>query len=202
LETTLGLAQQVYSQAHRRVILGEAVACEDKVISIFETHSDIICRGKKGSPSEFGHKFDVATGRSGLITRYEVYQGNPCDGEVLERAIEDHKRLFNNTPERLAGDRRYHSAANERIAAQAGVREVALPKPGRLSEVRKSLQKAPWFRRLMRFRAGVEGNLSTLLRSFGLKRCLWKGWKSFKAYIGLGVLTYNLRLLAGHLVLA
>ena len=84
------------------------------------------------------------------------------------------------------------------VSPAAGVREVALPKPGRLSEVRRSLQKAPWFRRLMRFRAGVEGNLSTLLRSFGLKRCLWKGWASFKAYIGLGVLTYNLRLLAGY----
>ena len=41
--------------------------------------------------------------------------------------------------------------------------------------------------------------VSTLLRGFGLKRCLWKGWRSFKAYVGLGVLTYNLRLLAGHL---
>jgi len=199
LEAVLPLAEQVYNQTHRRVILGETVPREDKVISIFEPHSDIICRGKKGSPAEFGHKFDVATGRSGLITRYEVYRGNPCDGEVLERALEDHTSLFGRAPERLATDRRYHSAANERIASEAGVLEVALPKPGRLSEVRKSLQKSAWFRRLLRFRAGIEGNLSTLLRSFGLKRCLWKGWASFKAYIGLGVLTYNLRLLAGHL---
>jgi transposase, IS5 family len=198
LENVLTLAEQVYNQAHRRVILGEQVPACEKIVSIFEPHTDIICRGKKGSPTEFGHKFDVATGRSGLVTRYEVYQGNPCDGEVLKRALDDHASLFGQAPERLAGDRRYHSESNEAIACAAGVREVALPKPGRLSEVRRSLQKAPWFRRLMRFRAGVEGNLSTLLRSFGLKRCLWKGWASFKAYIGLGVLTYNLRLLAGH----
>lgn len=199
MERVLGLAEQVYDQARRRVILEETVAAGEKIVSIFETHTDIICRGKKGAKTEFGHKFDIATGRSGLITRYEVYAGNPCDGEVLARALEDHERLFGRAPKRLVADRRYHSADNERIATSAGVEQVALPKPGRLSEVRRSLQKAPWFRRLMRWRAGIEGNLSTLLRSFCLKRCLWKGWRSFKAYVGLGVLTYNLRLLAGHL---
>ncbi len=199
MERVLGLAEQVYDQAHRRVILGEKVAAGEKLVSIFETHTDIICRGKKGAKAEFGHKFDIATGRSGLITRYEVYAGNPCDGDVLARALEDHERLFGRAPKRLVADRRYHSEDNERIAASAGVEQVALPKPGRLSEVRRSLHKAPWFRRLMRWRAGIEGNLSTLLRSFCLKRCLWKGWRSFKAYVGLGVLTYNLRLLAGHL---
>ncbi len=199
LENILPLAEKVYNQAHRRVILGEQVPAEEKIVSIFETHTDIICRGKKGSKTEFGHKFDVATGRSGLITFYRVYKGNPCDGDVLKSALEYHKRLFGRAPERLAADRRYHSEENERIAAEAGVGQIALPKPGRLSEVRKSLQKARWFRRLMRWRAGVEGNLSTLLRGFGLKRCLWRGWKSFQAYVGLGVLTYNLRLLAGHL---
>ncbi len=182
LEKIVPLAETVYDQAHRRVILGERVAAEKKIISIFETHTDIICRGKKGSKTEFGHKFDVATGRSGLITFYRVYKGNPCDGGALEH----HKRLFGRAPERFVADRRYHSEKNERIAAGAGVKQVALPKPGRLSEVRKSLQKARWFRRLMRWRAGIEGHLSTLLRSFGLKRCLWRGWRSFQAYVGLG----------------
>ena len=199
LKRLLPLADRVYDQARRRVLLGEKVAAEEKLVSIFETHTDIICRGKKGSKTEFGHKFDVATGRSGLITFYKVYKGNPCDGDVLKSALDYHERLFGRAPERLTADRRYHSEDNENIATTAGVKQVALPKPGRLSEVRKGLQKTPWFRRLMRWRAGIEGNLSTLLRSFGLKRCLWKGWRSFKAYVGLGVLTYNLRLLAGHL---
>jgi IS5 family transposase len=199
LKNILPLAEQVYDQARRRVILDEKVPAEDKLVSIFETHTDIICRGKKGSKAEFGHKFDVATGRSGLITFYRIYKGNPCDGDILKSALEHHERLFGRAPERLAADRRYHSQDNENLAAAAGVKHVALPKPGRLSEVRKNLQKAPWFRRLMRWRAGIEGNLSTLLRGFRLKRCLWKGWRSFKAYVGLGVLTYNLRLLAGHL---
>jgi IS5 family transposase len=200
LERLLPLARQAYDQAWRRVINGEAVPASEKLFSIFETHTDIICRGKKGSPAEFGHKVDFAMGKSGLVTRYEVFEGNPGDNEVLERALADHEKRFGNVPEKLTADRRYFSAANEQMAADKGVKKVAIAKPGRLSKVRQALQRQPWFRQLMRWRAGIEGCLSTLLRSFGLKRCLWKGWKSFKAYVGVSVLTYNLRLLAGHLL--
>jgi IS5 family transposase len=199
MQEVLNLAEQVYEQAERRVIRDEKVPVDEKLVSIFETHTDIICRGKKSSKTEFRHKVDFSTGRSGLVLRYEVFQGNPGDNEVLDRAIDDYIALFGQAPEKLTADRRYFSSDNERIAREKGVRQVALPKPGRLNELRKSLQNAPWFKKLLRWRAGVEGNLSTLLRSFGLKRCLWKGWESFKAYVGLSVITYNLRLLAGHL---
>lgn len=199
LEQLVRLARQVYSQAYRRVIKGETVPADEKLFSIFETHTDIICRGKTGSRAEFGHKVDFAMGKSGLVVRYEVLDGNPGDNEVLERALADHERLFGAVPHRLTADRRYFSAANEQMALGKGVKRVALPKPGRLSQERRQLQREPWFRKLLRFRAGIEGCLSTLLRSFGLKRCLWKSWESFKAYVGISVLAYNLRLLAGHL---
>jgi IS5 family transposase len=199
LERVRPLCERVWDQARRRVILGEALPADEKLVSIFQTHTDIICRGKKGSKTEFGHKVAYATGRSGLVTYYEVFDGNPGDNEVLDRALDDHARLFGRAPKHVTGDRRYHSQANERMAGEKGVERVALPKPGHLNKARKTLQKQPWFRRLLRWRAGIEGNLSTLLRTFGLKRCLWKGWESFRAYVGLSVLTYNLRLLAGHL---
>jgi IS5 family transposase len=164
-----------------------------------QVYTDLICRGKKGSKTEFGHKIAVSTGRSGMIVFFETLDGNPGDNESLPVALKEHERLMKRAPERLTGDRRFHSKDNEEIAAEAGVKQVALPKPGRLNQARAALQKLPWFRKLMRFRAGIEGNLSTLLRSFKLKRCMWRGWKSFQAYVGLSVLTYNLRLLAGHL---
>lgn len=199
LKQLVELGRQVYSQAYRRVIKGETVPTDEKLFSIFETHTDIICRGKTGSRAEFGHKVDFAMGRSGLVVRYEVLGGNPGDNEILVRALADHERLFGTVPEELTADRRYFSASNEQMALDKGVKKVALPKPGKLNQDRQQLQREPWFRKLLRFRAGIEGCLSTLLRSFGLKRCLWKGWQSFKAYVGVSVLTYNLRLLAGHL---
>lgn len=199
LETVLPLAERVHDQARRRVLEGEKVPADEKLVSIFETHTDIICRGKKGSKAEFGHKLHFATGRSGLITWYEVLKGNPGDNELLLGALEGHVEAFGQVPQKVTADRRYYSADNETEARELGVEQVALPKPGFLSSVRRSLQKSRWFRRLLRWRGGIEGCLSTLLRRFGLKRCLWKGWRSFQSYVGLGVLTYNLRLLAGHL---
>lgn len=200
LRELIPLARQVYDQAKRRVIDGETVPVSEKLFSIFETHTDLICRGKKGSPSEFGHKVDFAIGKSGLVTRYEILDGNPGDGEVLERSLEYHKELFGFVPNELTADRRYFSSANEEMAGLKGVKKVAISKPGKLSATRRQLQRQPWFRRLLNWRAGIEGCLSTLLRSFGLGRCLWKGKESFNAYVGLSVLTYNLRLLAGHLL--
>lgn len=200
LRKLIPLAHQVYSQAWRRVIKGEKVPANEKLLSIFETHTDIICRGKKGSPAEFGHKVDFAMGKSGLVTRYEVFRGNPGDNEVIERALTDHINLFGHPPKKLTADRRYFSAANELVASDKGVEKVAIIKPGHLNAARKQLHKQPWFRHLMNWRAGIEGCLSTLLRTFGLKRCLWKSWNSFNAYVGVSVLTYNLRILAGHIL--
>ena len=199
MEEVLPLAIQVYEQAERRILRGEKVPANEKLFSIIETHTDIICRGKSNCKAEFGHKVDFGTGRSGLVLRYEVFQGNPGDNEVLGRALDDYLALFGEAPGKLTAERRYFGSDNERISEEKGLKQVPLPKPGRLSELRKSLQAAPWFKKLLRWRGGVEGNLSTLLRSYGLKRCLWKGWESFKAYVGLGVMAYNLRLLAGHL---
>jgi len=200
LEEILKLAERVYNQAFRRIINDEQVPASEKLVSIFETHTDIICRGKKGSTVEFGHKIDFGMGRSGMVLRYEVFQGNPGDNEVIERALDDYERVFKRVPEKLVTDRRYFSSDNEETAKEKGVKQIAFPKPGYLSQVRKSIQKSPWFKKLMKWRAGIEGNLSTLLRSYGLKRCLWKGWRSFKSYIGIGVATYNLQVLAAHLV--
>jgi len=198
LKENAKLARQVYDQAYRRVIKGEMVPAEEKLVSIFETHTDIICRGKKGSKVEFGHKIQFATGRSGLVTWYEVLEGNPGDNEGLLPAVDYHIATLGRAPKQVTADRRYYSFDNEEQVKLRGVEQVALPKPGYLEEIRRLLQKTPWFKRLMRWRSGIEGCLSTLLRR-GMKRCLWKGWRSFKSFIGLNVLGYNLRLLAAHL---
>lgn len=198
LQRQVELGRQVHSQTYRRVLKGEKIESGEKVVSIFETHTDIIRRGKSESPTEFGHKVDFGIGRSGLVVRCQVLEGNPVDSDAVASALKDYEALFGKVPEEFTADRGYFSSANEELAHEMGVKKVALAKRGKMSAARERLQRQPWFRRLMRFRAGIEGCLSTLLRSFGLTRCLWKGWQSFQAYVGVSVFTYNLRLLAGH----
>ena len=121
-------------------------------------------------------------------------RGNPGYDRLVEPMLDDHVRQFGRAPEELAGDRRFHHA--EAVAREKGIERIALPKPGARNLLRRALERSRWFKRLVRFRAGIEGVISTLMRAFGFTRCLWKGWTSFRSYVGLGVVTYNLRHLA------
>jgi IS5 family transposase len=199
LDHYLTLAAVAIDQCERRVLKGEKVPAEHKVVSIFEEHTDIICRGKSMSPAEFGHKVFFATGKSGLITQYQVLKGNPGDNELLPDMLAKHKRQFGREPHMLCADRRFFSAENEKTAYGHGVKQVSIVKPGYRSARRRQLEKQRWFKRLQRFRAGIEGIISGLMRGLGLKRCLWKGWHSFKKYVALSVVTFNMRKIAALL---
>lgn len=199
LDHYLLLAGKVIDQCERRVLNGETVPVAEKIISLFEDHTDIIKRGKSQSPTEFGHKVLFATGKSGLITQYETFRGNPSDSGMVPEVLSAHCTQYGRAPHSLSGDRRFFSAANEHIAYGSGVQNVCINKPGYRSEARKELERETWFKKLKRFRAGIEGIISTLMRSFGLSRCLWKGWESFRSYVGLSVVTFNLRKIAALL---
>lgn len=61
----------------------------------------------------------------------------------------------------------------------------------------ENMVRSSWiYRQLRRFRAGIEGCISTLKRVFGLDRCPWKGWAHFQRYVQLSVVAYNLIVLA------
>ena len=196
LDHYLTLAATAIDQCERRVLKGEKVPASDKVLSIFEEHSDIIKRGKSQSPTEFGHKVLITTAKSGLITQYQVFRGNPDDGDMIPDILTNHQNQYGQAPNNLCGDRRFFSLDNEQLAYQQGVKKVSICKPGHRSKDRKQIEKERWFKTLQRFRAGIEGIISALMRSYGLKRCLWKGWQAFQSYVGLSVVTFNLQKIA------
>lgn len=196
LDKYLTLVAIAIKQCERRVIKGEQVLASEKIVSIFEDHTDIIKRGKSQCPTEFGHKVLIATGKSGLITYYQSFRGNPCDGSMLPEVLVSHKKLYGASPENLAGDRRFFSLDNENLAYENGVSRLSISKPGYRSKARIAIEKQKWFKKLQRFRAGIEGIISGLMRSYGLQRCLWKGWEAFQNYVGLSVVTFNLQKIA------
>jgi transposase, IS5 family len=77
-------------QARRRVLQGEQVPTAEKTYSFFETHTDLIKRGKVQTPIEFGHKVFLAESAQGLITQYEVLEGNPGDDYLHRRSRSPH----------------------------------------------------------------------------------------------------------------
>jgi len=196
MEHYLNLASVAIDQCERRVIKDEKVPSSEKIVSIFEEHTDIIKRGKSQCPTEFGHKILVSSGKSGIITQYNVFLGNPGDNTMLADTLLVHKKQYGRAPDNLCGDRRFFSSDNEKAAYGAGVKRVSICKPGHRSMARQQIEKQRWFKALQRFRAGIEGVISALMRAYGLKRCLWKGWRSFQSYVGLGIVTFNLQKIA------
>jgi IS5 family transposase len=196
LDHYLTLSAVAIVQCERRVLKGEKIPSSEKIVSIFEDHTDIIKRGKTQSPTEFGHKVLVSTAKSGLITQYQVFQGNPDDAHMIPDILSNHQNQYGQAPKSLCGDRRFFNADNERKAYQSGIEKVSICKPGYRSKDRKQIEKERWFKTLQRFRSGIEGIISTMMRSYGLKRCLWKGWESFQSYVGLSVVTFNLQKIA------
>jgi hypothetical protein len=68
--------EQVVSQAERRVLRGKSVPASDKILSIFEPHTDIIIKDNR--EPIYGHKVCLTSGASGLITDVMVLEGNPA----------------------------------------------------------------------------------------------------------------------------
>lgn len=194
------LAARVMDQAERRVFGHAVVPAEEKVYSIFESHTDLIKRGKTHKPVEFGHKVLLAESRIGLITDYRVLDGNPGDDVHVERLVTQHLHRFGHAPALFAGDRGFFSPQGVAHCQRLGVERECLPqRGGRKTPERAAHEKSRAFRTGQRFRAGIEGRISVLFRGRGMKRCRLEGRERFEVFVGAAVLANNLLVLAEQL---
>jgi len=192
-ERYLPLIERVIDQAERRVFGGEAVPCSEKLVSIFETHTDIIVKG--GRDVHYGHKLNLTTGRSGLVFDIVVEAGNPADSERFLPMLERHIARQDAAPRQTASDGGYASIANLEQAKALGVDDVVFHKKRGIAI--DAMAKSRWvYRKLRNFRAGIEANISCLKRAFGLDRCTWRGLAHFQSYVWSSVVAYNLALFA------
>jgi len=195
------LADQVIDQARRRVLYGEQVPTGDKIYSIFEPHTDLIKRGKTNKPIEFGHKVFLAESAHGLITQYHVLDGNPSDENHVPTSLDNHRSMFGSAPQTYATDRGFHNSSNEKLCRDTGVTSPSIPqRGGQKTPERAATEKTPAFKQGQRFRAGIEGTISVLLRGRGMRRCLGHGKERFELLIGAAVLTNNLLRIARLLI--
>src|SRR6184192_3908898 len=172
-------------QARRRVLEGEQVPNAKKIFSIFEAHTDLIKRGKVQTPLEFGHKVFLAESVQGLITQYEVLEGNPNDEQHVEPSLKCHKKMFGHVPELYSTDRGFFSEKNVKLCERKSVKVVCIPQcGGQKTDERKAYEKSPDFKKGQRFRAGIEGTISVLFRGRGMKRCLAEGRERFELWVG------------------
>jgi IS5 family transposase len=197
LEHYLPLVWQVVWQTQRRVLQGESVPAEEKLVSIFEPHTDII--RKDGRDTYYGHKVTLTGGKSGLILDWVVEDGNPADSTLFVRMLDRQNDLYGRYPRQAAADGALASKDNLEKAKARGLDDVVFAKKRSLSV--EDMASSTWvYRQLRNFRAGIEGMISFLKRVFGLARCTWKGAESFAGYVGASIVSANLLLLARHLM--
>ena len=185
------LVKKVIEQTRARVFGGNTHV-EGKVLSLFEEKTHAIRKGKAHKPTEFGRLLRVDEVEHGIVSNYDVKDGNPADQREWVPALCEHQTCFGRVPEMATADRGFYSAANERQARDLGVEKVAIASRGALSKDRAKRQKQRWFRRALRWRAGIEGRIGTLKHRFGLLRANYKGDYGFKRYVAWSIITNNL----------
>jgi len=183
------LLKRVIRQTRRRVIQGESVPATEKVVSMYEAHTDIIVKGSRDV--QYGHKINLTTGKKGLILDATIESGNPCDTERYMPMIVRQALIYGQLPTAIAADGGYASIANLADAKGLGVDEVAFQKKKGLS-VAAMTSSEKVYKKLCDFRAGIEGNISELKRAYGLKRAFWRGLDGFKACVWSAICSYNL----------
>jgi transposase, IS5 family len=187
---------QVVSQTTRRVLQGATVPAPEKLLSVFEPHTQILQRHKPGKAVEFGRKLWLDEVEGGLISRYALLPSAGADAPYLVESLTGHRARFGKAPWLVAGDRGVATPDNEALAKKEGVQRVVLPQKGRLSAQRRRYEQQRWFRRGFRFRAGIEGRISVLRRRFGLGRCREHGEAGMGRWVGWGIVTANLTKIA------
>jgi transposase, IS5 family len=193
----LPLVQRVMDQTRRRVLEGESVPSDEKVVSIFEEHTDII--RKDNRETYYGHKICLTSSASSLILDCTVLEGNPADTTLAKTMVDRQVEIFSRPPRQIVFDGGFASKENLAEIKAAGVKDVAFSKRRGLKI--GEMVKSTWvYKKLRDFRAGIEGNISFLKRIFGLDRCTWKSWSSFQGYVWGSILSFNLLVLGRHLL--
>jgi len=191
LQAYLPSMQTVVATARRANVQRETVPARERVFSLFEPHTELIKRGRRQKPVEFGHKMLLCESAEKFITDYEVYEKQEPDCDLTQPVIERHEKLFGERPVVLAADKGFcpEKSKFEELAKLVG--NLAIPR--RMQDFMDKLLAS-----CQAFRAGIEGTISGLKRAFRLLRCFFRGFKGFARSVGLGVFCHNLIVLAEH----
>ena len=175
-------------QTRRRVSLGEVIPHAEKVFSIFEPHTEWLCKGKAGVPVELGVKVCILEDQYQFILHHQVME-NKTDDRVAVSMVQEAKTRFPDL-KACSFDKGFHSPANQAALTEC-LERVALPRKGKRSRQAQAVEQSEAFIQARRQHAAVESAINAL-EVHGLDRCLDHGIEGFKRYVAMAVLARNI----------
>ncbi len=181
-------------QARQRILKGQLVPNEEKILSLYEADVHVIVRNKAGAEVEFGNTLFLAENPQGLILDWELFRGSaPADAALLPRTVARMQEAYAPGPKALGGDRGFDSELNRFGLNQEKIFNAICPRsPGQLRQRNRSWK----FKRMQKRRAQTEGRIGIVKNVFlgGRMRC--KGFAHRELTVTWTVLVHNLWVLA------
>jgi hypothetical protein len=194
-ETYIDDAFRQIDQIRRRVLKGETITHHEKIFSIFQRHTEWICKGKAGINQELGLRVAIIADQYGFILHHQVME-KQTDDKVAVSMVEQTQKLFPSF-NGCSFDKGFYSPEN-RGRLETVLDHLVLPQKGRPSKEQAKLQDTEQWKADRRKHSAVEAAISAL-ENHGLDRCPDNGITGFKRYVALAILGRNLQIL-GHVV--
>jgi hypothetical protein len=195
LERFLTHAERQVDQIRRRVLQGEVIPHDEKVFSVFEEHTEWICKGKAGVPQELGLRVCILEDQYGLVLHHHVMQQQTDDAVALFMVRETQQRFDRLT--QCSFDKGFYSPDNRQQLEEILDMPI-LPKKGRLSNADREREFDEVFVQGRRQHSAVESGIHAL-ENHSLDRCPDHGLNGFLRYVALAVVARNLQIV-GHLL--
>jgi IS5 family transposase len=191
LAVTISRTAVIVAQTRSR-LAGQLPDSATRLVSLHDPDARPIRKGRIDRPVEFGYKAQVIDNDDGVVLDYGVEAGNPADAPQLPPAISRIARRCGRVPRSVTADRGYGEPATERELQALGVRTVAIPRRAKISAARRAVEHGRGFRRLVKWRTGCEGRISSLKRGYGWDRTRLDGREGALIWCGHGILAHNL----------
>lgn len=189
LREVIHITQTVAQQSETRL---NGHKPKERIVSVTDPEARPIIKGKLDKPVEFGRTVQLTQDAKGIITQYAVLNGNPGDSTLVPQILATHQQQFPGQLKEIAADTAFASADNFQLLRQANVKRIGIPTRGKPPPEIKRKQNTLWFRKLRRWRAGIEAIFSFLNRKFGFKRTMYNGTAGTKVWVSWIIITANL----------
>jgi transposase, IS5 family len=184
------IAEQILNQTKQKLAGSKSIP--ERIVSFYDPEARSIVKGKFNRPTEFGRTMQLVQDSSGIIIDYQTHLGNPNDRPLLVPLVKKFKKNFGRAPAEIAADRGYYDSQSIITLKNIGVQHTGIPKAGRMNAKERRRQKSKWFKKLQRFRCGIEAGISMLKRQFSLGNLLVRGSPATAIKVGFAIFSYNL----------